>query len=192
MKTRTLAFAVMLGGLAAAPAFAAENTTATTAPANAGNATFISQAQAGDWRASKLVGVDIYGPDNKSIGDVNDVLINRDGSIKAVVIGVGGFLGVGEKSVALPFSAIQWMDAPATSAASNTATAPATTGSVPAAGTAPSANTGTAPATTTPAAPTTTAAAAPMVNDYPDHGVLNMTKDQLQNAPTFSYASEKK
>ena len=36
------------------------------------------------------------------------------------------------------------------------------------------------------------AAAAPAIYDYPDHGVLNMTKDELKSAPTFSYASEKK
>jgi len=199
MKTRSLALAIMLGGLAAAPAFAADNSATNSAPANtnapasAGNAGFIGQAMPGDWRASKLVGVDILGPDNKSIGAVKDVIVSHDGSIKAVVIGVGGFLGIGQKNVALPFTAIKWMDAPAPSTAASTQTAPATTGSVPATtGGAPAGNNGMAPATSTPAAPATTAAAGPQIYDYPDHGVLNMTKEQLQSAPAFSYASEKK
>ena len=46
------------------------------------------------------------GPDDKSIGDINDVLIDKDGQVTAVVVGVGGFLGVGEKNVALPFQAL--------------------------------------------------------------------------------------
>lgn len=64
---------------------------------------FIQNQHATDWRGSKLIGATVYGPDNKSIGDVNDVLVANDGKINAVVIGVGGFLGVGEKNVAVPF-----------------------------------------------------------------------------------------
>ena len=184
MKTRTVALAIMLGGLVSAPAFAADSTnSASTAPASASTAAFIGQAMPGDWRASKLVGVDIYGPDNKSIGDVNDVIISHDGSVKGVVIGVGGFLGVGEKNVALPFNDIKWVDAPVSSAASSAAPATTGTATTNAAGT---------PAASTPAAPGTAAASVPTIRDYPDHGVLNMTKDQLQSAPTFMYASEKK
>jgi hypothetical protein len=67
---------------------------------------FIRQQTANDWRGSDLIGSSIYGPDNKSIGDVNDVLIAGGGEVKAVVVGVGGFLGVGEKNVALPFDAL--------------------------------------------------------------------------------------
>jgi opacity protein-like surface antigen len=64
---------------------------------------FVQAQHATDWRGSKLIGATVYGPDNASIGDINDVLIANDGKINAVVIGVGGFLGVGEKNVAIPF-----------------------------------------------------------------------------------------
>lgn len=64
---------------------------------------FVQNQHATDWRGSKLIGASVYGPDDKSIGDINDVLIANDGKINAVVIGVGGFLGVGEKNVAVPF-----------------------------------------------------------------------------------------
>ena len=50
-----------------------------------------------------MIGSTVYGPDNASIGEVNDVVVGSDGKIRAAVIGVGGFLGVGEKSVAVPF-----------------------------------------------------------------------------------------
>jgi len=67
---------------------------------------FLQQQDANDWRSSKLVGASVYGPDNSSIGEIDDVLIAQNGQIHAVVVGVGGFLGVGQKDVALPFAAL--------------------------------------------------------------------------------------
>ncbi len=67
---------------------------------------FVQSQHATDWRGSKLIGAVVYGPDNASIGEVNDVMIGNDGRIRAVVIGVGGFLGVGEKNVAIPLDAL--------------------------------------------------------------------------------------
>ena len=50
---------------------------------------------------------DVYDPSNSSIGKIDDVLVSESGQINALVIGVGGFLGVGEKDVAVPFSAVK-------------------------------------------------------------------------------------
>jgi sporulation protein YlmC with PRC-barrel domain len=50
---------------------------------------------------------DVYDPSNHSIGKIDDVLVSEGGQISALVIGVGGFLGVGEKDVAVPFSAVR-------------------------------------------------------------------------------------
>ena len=75
-------------------------------PANAG---FVQQQSQNEWRGSKLIGASVYGPDNKSIGKIDDVIVASDGQIKAAVIGVGGFLGVGEKDVAVPFNSLQVM-----------------------------------------------------------------------------------
>jgi sporulation protein YlmC with PRC-barrel domain len=49
----------------------------------------------------------VYDNRDNKIGDVNDLLLDRDGKINAVIIGVGGFLGVGEKNVAVPFSSLK-------------------------------------------------------------------------------------
>jgi sporulation protein YlmC with PRC-barrel domain len=68
---------------------------------------FVQKQQATDWRGSKLIGATVYGSDNASIGEISDVLIGNDGAIRAVVIGVGGFLGVSEKNVAVPFDALK-------------------------------------------------------------------------------------
>ena len=48
----------------------------------------------------------VYDPSDAKIGDVDDLLIDQQGHITAVLVGVGGFLGIGEKDVAIPFSAL--------------------------------------------------------------------------------------
>jgi sporulation protein YlmC with PRC-barrel domain len=50
---------------------------------------------------------DVYDNQENKIGDVNDILLDNDGRISAVIVGVGGFLGVGEKDVAVPFNALK-------------------------------------------------------------------------------------
>ena len=164
------ALMISLATLAAAPAMAqnAAQPAAPAATATPGTApTFITRAPVGEYRASKLVGVNIYNSDNQSIGEVSDLVVDKDGAVQAVVIGVGGFLGIGEKSVALPYKAIKWEDKAAASSSVGMST-----------------NTGTGAAPQPPAAPDVT------VRDYPDHGTLDMTKDQLKAAPDFKYASE--
>jgi sporulation protein YlmC with PRC-barrel domain len=79
------------------------------APAPAGQpGPFIAQASDSVMRASKMVGLDVIGLDEHRIGDVRDVIISREGHVEAVVIGVGGVLGIGEKTVAVPFDALLW------------------------------------------------------------------------------------
>ena len=64
--------------------------------------------QSTDWRASKLIGKAIVNAANESIGDINDLLVSADGKIDSVIVGVGGFLGIGEKNVALPFNSLKF------------------------------------------------------------------------------------
>ena len=68
---------------------------------------FLSKQDEGEVLASKLIGSTVYGPGDENLGDINDLIIAKDGGIHAVVIGVGGFLGIGEKSVAVAFNLIQ-------------------------------------------------------------------------------------
>ena len=49
---------------------------------------------------------DVYDAKDTKIGDVVDVLLAKSGQVAAVILGVGGFLGIGEKDVAVPFNAI--------------------------------------------------------------------------------------
>jgi sporulation protein YlmC with PRC-barrel domain len=60
------------------------------------------------FRASKLVGIGVIGEETRAIGKVDDLLVDRSGRGVAVVIATGGFLGLGEKHVAVPFDAVLW------------------------------------------------------------------------------------
>ena len=51
--------------------------------------------------ASAIIGGSVYSPSNESVGDVNDLIIKATGEVEAVVVGVGGFIGIGEKNVAI-------------------------------------------------------------------------------------------
>jgi predicted outer membrane protein/sporulation protein YlmC with PRC-barrel domain len=58
--------------------------------------------------ANDLINTTVYDSNNRNIGEVHDVVLNKDGKIDAVVLDVGGFLGIGEKSVALAFEDLQF------------------------------------------------------------------------------------
>jgi sporulation protein YlmC with PRC-barrel domain len=63
-----------------------------------------------EWRIANYVGKPITNDKGEKIGNIDDVLFDRSGKITTVVIGVGGFLGLGEKKVALPFEAITYSE----------------------------------------------------------------------------------
>jgi sporulation protein YlmC with PRC-barrel domain len=135
---------------------------------------FVKEQSMNQWRASKLVGVTVMGADQKKIGKIEDVLFDHEGNAQVIVVGVGGFLGIGAKDVGVPFKSMQWRTEVRTVA---TAGPPATSS----AGGNPTAT----PAMTAKTDPAATEAS----QGYPDMGVLSMTKAQLQEAPDFHYAA---
>ena len=173
----------------------AQTATTTTAPmtpaggAAAMSGQFVTDQPVGQFRASKVIGVNIFGPDDQRIGNINDVLLDGQGNLKTIVVGVGGFLGIGEKNVGIPWTAVQWVLAKPDAAATTASTTSATTAAPMTAGTsvAPVPTTATTgAAATTPRSPAEQAT----YNGYPDHGKVTMTKADLQNAPTFRYYSD--
>src|SRR5215217_9758296 len=167
MLTKSLSAALLGATLLAAPALAQQ--TPPAGGASTGN--WITQETPGQWRTSKLDGLDVYNNDEK-IGDIKELLVDNSGEIQAVVIGVGGFLGMGEHDVAVPFEQVKFVEEPRRTAtrAPNTANPPTanTTGTV---------------ATNPPAAPantTTRSTTSDAYRGYPDHAEVAMTKDQLK------------
>ena len=69
-----------------------------TGPASA-QTTSATTHKEGEWRGSKLVGVDVYNEANEKIGDVNDVILDRSGKVSNVMLGVSGVHELGEHYV---------------------------------------------------------------------------------------------
>jgi sporulation protein YlmC with PRC-barrel domain len=136
----------------------------------------------GEWRASKLVHVDVYNEANEKIGDINDVILDRSGKVANVILGVGGVLGLGERYVAVAFDKLKWVDQPVTSTTASTTSAPA---NAPATSSAPDGTTRTTTGAATTTTTTTTTSAS--TRWYPDHAVYNATKDELKAMPEFKY-----
>jgi sporulation protein YlmC with PRC-barrel domain len=59
------------------------------------------------WLASNIYKANVYDPSENKIGDVSDLIIDNDGNVTAAVISVGGFLGIGEKDVEIPFKELK-------------------------------------------------------------------------------------
>jgi sporulation protein YlmC with PRC-barrel domain len=110
-----------------------------------------------EYSAYRLIGVNLYNEGNEKLGEIKDILLQKPGKADRVVLSVGGFLGIGEHYVAVPYDQVKWVDEPARSASGESRT---TTGSA------------------------TTSSARKW---YPDHAVYNATKDQLRAMPEFKY-----
>ena len=90
------------------PAAATPATPAPSASASpAGKANFVTKQTSDQWLASKFKGADVIGTDDKKIGDVSDILFDKSNKILAYVVGVGGFLGIGAKDVAIDPASFQ-------------------------------------------------------------------------------------
>jgi sporulation protein YlmC with PRC-barrel domain len=160
MKSKYLA-AVLLGTTLLTGAAFAQNATADRSNVNT------AVHKDGQWRATKLVGVNVYNENNEKIGDIEELIVDKSGKIDNAVLGVGGFLGMGEHYVAVPMEKLKWVNEPVRT--SSTTTAPADKSTV---GEANRAN---------------RPARAADERWYPDHAVLNATKDQLKAMPQFKY-----
>lgn len=145
----------------------------------------VSMHKEGQWRASKLVGVNVYNDANEKIGDINDVILDKAGKAENVILGVGGFLGMGEHYVAVAYDKLKWSNEPPRST-----TASSTTSTTNRPGTNVDSNARTAgDGTTTTTGAATTTADNRKANGYwyPDHAIYNATKDQLKAMPQFKY-----
>ncbi|MEZ2145984.1 PRC-barrel domain-containing protein [Bradyrhizobium sp. DN5] len=157
--------------LLATAAFAQAPTATTDKAPTAATATTTSASD--QWRVSKMSGVKVYNEANENIGSINDLLMDKNGNIKIAVIGVGGFLGMGEHLVAVPYEKLKFTNeaiaysAPATSPPGR-----------------PASTTTTGAATGTDKTATTSSAS----KWYPDHAVFNASKDELKGMPEFKYS----
>ena len=123
-----------------------ESTTDSTAPSNdsssagqaaAADEAIIDEQQPGQVRADKVIGAKVTNPGGEKVGDVRDILLDEQGKVVGVILSVGGFLGIGDKHVAVNWSDIK-------------------------------------------------------LEGEGDKVVVNMSKDQIENAPSFKTAEDMK
>ena len=147
-----------------APAQANPPAAVQAAPANA-------QKMHGQWRASKLIGVDVYNDQNEKLGDIDELIVDRSGKVSGVIIGVGGFLGMGQRDIFVAMEKLKFVEEPLRSAARSDTNRPSTTGANDRAERTPRGDT------------------RRDRNDwYPDHAVMSgATKDLVKNMSEFKY-----
>jgi sporulation protein YlmC with PRC-barrel domain len=173
LETSLMRSKLLIGGLLASvmilPALAQSNPPASTANPPAATAPAPAAAHSDVWRSSKLIGLNVYNEQNEKLGDISEILLDKSGKVEGVVIGVGGFLGMGQHDIKVDMAKLKFVDEPVRTSATTTTT------------------------TTTGAAnrPASTAVTTTRANDrkwYPDHAVLSgASKDQLKSMPQFKY-----
>ena len=162
----------LLASIALVPALAQSNPPASSQPPAAGAtpSPTATKAQGNLWRASKLKGLNVYNEQNEKLGDISEILIDKSGKVDGIVIGVGGFLGMGQHDIKVEMSKLKFVDEPVRTSSTST-------------------NTGTTGTNTR--ATTTASSTASSANDhkwYPDHAILSgASKDQLKSMPQFKF-----
>ena len=171
MITKYLALALVGTALVATPALAQ------TAVKDRSDTTVNSHKE-GEWRSSKLIGVNVYNDANEKVGEIEELIVDKSGKVANVILGVGGFLGMGEHYVAVSMDKLKWVNEPVRSTATTASTAPVNKPTV--ATTNKGAVTGEVNRSNRPMRAT---------NEtwYPDHAVYNVSKDDLKKMPQFKY-----
>jgi sporulation protein YlmC with PRC-barrel domain len=183
MRTRYLVTGLFAAALLSSTAFA--QTSSTNPPPAAKAEQAAPKLSSPHWRSSKMIGLNVYNEQNEKLGDINEIILNKEGKVLGYVIGVGGFLGMGEHDILVEPSKIKFVNEPRRTTTSS-ANPPAGTATNTTANN-PPANPNAAPTNTRPVSNTT--ARDPKEAWYPDHAMLSATKDQLKAMPQFKYSS---
>ncbi|MFN3832003.1 MAG: PRC-barrel domain-containing protein [Allorhizobium sp.] len=173
------------GGAAGTTGGAMGTTAQDTTGAATGNATYLTEQAENHISVNDFMGQPIYTADNESIGDINDLLVEKDGGVVAAVVGVGGFLGIGQKNVAIPFENIT-----ITREVDNDTTAMTTTDGTATTGTGTTATGTTATDTTATGTTATGTTNLEQVADAEVRLTTTETAESLRNAPEFRTLSD--
>lgn len=166
MTSKFIAIALLSTALMTGIASAQTSTTMPTDRTNTG----VTERNDGLWRSSKLIGMDVYNGTNEKIGNIQDLILDKSGKVENVILGVGGFLGMDEHYVAVGFDKLKWVNDPVRTSS-----------------TAPVVSSGTTVGANDRQTADSRPARALDEKWYPDHVVIDATKDQLKAMPPFKY-----
>ena len=82
-------------------------TAAVAKPAVTGEIRYLPSQSGGEFLASRVMGAYVINNANETVGDINDIVLDKSGKVTGVIIGVGGFLGMGERNVAVAYEPSQ-------------------------------------------------------------------------------------
>jgi sporulation protein YlmC with PRC-barrel domain len=105
MMWNKLAIAATLAASVAGGAYAQQSTT--TGAATPVQAQVLSSVTANSTTVTNFYKQNVYDPSDAKIGEISDVLVSKEGKVEAFIVSVGGFLVIGQKDVAVPFSAVR-------------------------------------------------------------------------------------
>jgi len=183
---RKFVYGALLASTMLVPAFAQTNPPPSSTPSaqpstppatsSSSSATVAPKAQGDMWRSSKLIGLNVYNDQNEKLGDISEILLDKSGKVDGVVIGVGGFLGMGKHDIMVKLDKLKFVDEPVKTSSTSSS---GTTGSATGGGGM------TRPATS----PSTSASASSTKSKwYPDHAVLSgATKESLKSMAEFKF-----
>jgi hypothetical protein len=103
---KTLLITAAVGGLMISDALAQSTSSGATSSPK-----FVAAQTYDQWVFSRFKGTNVVGPSDEGIGAVSDLLFDKAGKISGMIVGVGGFLGIGQKNVAIDMSAFQVLPA---------------------------------------------------------------------------------
>jgi sporulation protein YlmC with PRC-barrel domain len=125
MNTNFFVVGAIAAALVAGTAMAQTPTAATRPEINSAS---LNQAYKGQWRLYKMIALDVYNQNDEKVGDISELLVDQTGKIQTAILGVGGFLGVGERLVSVNFDQLKFVNQPVElKIASSTQAAPAPT-----------------------------------------------------------------
>ena len=115
---------LLLGGLLASamlvPALA-QTSPPPASPAPAVQAT-APKVHGDMWRSSKLIGLNVYNDQDEKLGEISEILLDKSGKADFVVLGVGGFLGIGQHDIMVEMSKLKFVDEPVRTSSTTTST----------------------------------------------------------------------
>ena len=113
MRTRYLVSGLIAAALLSTTAFAQTTTPSTNPPPAAARTDATAPKLASPhWRSSKMIGLVVYNEQNERLGDINEIILDKDGKALGYVVGVGGFLGMGEHDILIEPSKIKFVNEP--------------------------------------------------------------------------------
>ena len=121
MRSKALAMGLLASSILVSAASAQQMNNTSSPPGATPRATTMTTTKvfSDQWRTSKLMGLDIYNEQNEKLGDISEIILDKTGKVDSVIIGVGGFLGVGTREIKVTMDKLKFVNEPVPSSSAS-------------------------------------------------------------------------